>query len=129
MILNTGLIKLMYLNEFVMIRGKGIKEVRNLTNAMTYETRRFYAAFTSALQVESTQFLVLITIYLIFILILSSHLHLGVPKGLLPVGLPVKVLKELLSFSILPTRPSHLNLLDLIILNILGEWYKYTKMK
>ena len=28
-----------------------------------------------------------------FILILSSYLRLGLPKGLFPVGLPVKILK------------------------------------
>ena len=54
------------------------------------------------------------------ILILSSHLRLGLPKGLFPVGLPVKILKALLPCSILATW-SHLNLLDLITLTILGE--------
>ena len=39
------------------------------------------------------------------------------------VGLPVKILKVLLP-SILATWPAHLNLLDLIILSILGEQYK-----
>ena len=36
------------------------------------------------------------------------------------VGLPVKVLKALLPSSILTTRPTHLNLLPLIALTILG---------
>ena len=35
------------------------------------------------------------------ILILSSHLRLGLPKGLFPVGLPFKILKALLIYSIL----------------------------
>ena len=48
------------------------------------------------------------------ILILSFHLCLGLPKGLFPVGLPVKILKALLPFSILATCPAYLNLLDLI---------------
>ena len=43
-----------------------------------------------------TKFLVLIPISLRFILILSSHLCLGFPKGLFPVGIPVKGLKSLL---------------------------------
>ena len=48
---------------------------------------------------------------------MSSHLRLGIPKGLFPVGLPVKILKVLLLFSILATRPAHLNVnLKLIIL-------------
>ena len=57
------------------------------------------------------------------ILILSSHLRLGVPKGLFPVGLPVKILKALPLSSILATCPAHRNLLDLINLTIglLGE--------
>ena len=41
---------------------------------------------------ESTQSLVLIPISLWSILILSSHLHLGLPRGLFPVSLPVKIL-------------------------------------
>ena len=55
--------------------------------------------------------------------ILSSHLRLGFPKGLSPVGLPVKILKALLPSSILATCPAHLNLLDLITLTMLGERY------
>ena len=38
-----------------------------------------------------------------------------------PVGLPVKILKALLPSSILATCPVHFNLLDLIILTVLGE--------
>ena len=96
---------------------------------MAYGTRRFNAAFTRALQwslfrVESTQFLVLILISLRSILTLSSHLRLGLPKCLFPVGLPVKTLIALLPFSILTTWPAHLNVLDLITLTILSERYK-----
>ena len=58
------------------------------------------------------------------ILILSSHLRLGLSKGLFPVGLPVKILKELIPSSILASCPAHLNLLNLITLTILGERYK-----
>ena len=50
---------------------------------------------------ESTLFLVLKPISLKFILILSSHLRLGLPKGLFPAGVPVKILKALLPSSIL----------------------------
>ena len=52
------------------------------------------------------------------------HLRLGLPKGLFPAGVPVKILKELLPSSILAKCPAHLNLLDLITLSILGERYK-----
>ena len=69
---------------------------------MAYGTRRFNAVFTRVLQqsvslAESTQSLELIPISLRTIPILSSHLRLGLPKGLLPVDLPVKILKELIS--------------------------------
>ena len=49
------------------------------------------------------------------------HLRRGLPKGLFPVGLPVKILKALLPSSILATCPAHPNLLDLITLTTLGE--------
>ena len=37
-----------------------------------------------------------INAYLRFILTFSSHVHLGLPRGLFPVDLPVKILKALL---------------------------------
>ena len=59
------------------------------------------------------------TYFLRPILILSSHLRLGLPKGLFPVGLPVKILKAFLTSSILATCSAHLYLLDVIIMTIL----------
>ena len=73
---------------------------------------------------KSIQFLVLISISLRPIQILSSKLRLSIPKGLFPVGLPVKILKALIPSTILSTWPAHLNFLDLISLTILGERYK-----
>ena len=58
-----------------------------------------------------------------YILIFFSYLRLGLPKGLFPVGLPVKILKELPP-SILATWPAHLNLQELSTLTILGELYE-----
>ena len=55
------------------------------------------------------------------ILILPSHLRRDLPKGLFPVGLPVKIVKALIPSSILATCPADLNLLDLITLTILCE--------
>ena len=62
-------------------------------------------------------------IFLRSILILSSHLHLGLPKGLFPAG-KQQILKSLLPSSILTTWPIYINLLDLITLNMLGKRYK-----
>ena len=64
-------------------------------NSMAYRTRRFNPAFTRAVQYsqsrsESSQFLVLIPISWRSILILFSHLRLGVLQRLFAVGLPVK---------------------------------------
>ena len=43
---------------------------------------------------------ILIPISLKSILIFSSHLRLGIPKALFPVGLPVTILNEFLPYSI-----------------------------
>ena len=58
---------------------------------------------------------------------LSSHLPLGLPKGLFLVGLAVIILKGLLSYSILVTWPAKFNFLDSITLTVLGERYKLKK--
>ena len=68
--------------------------------------------------------LVVIFISLRSILILYSHLRLSLLKGLIPIGLPVKILITLLPFSILATYPPHLNIQDLINPDILGKQYK-----
>ena len=59
-----------------------------------------------------------------FILILSTHLRLGLPSGLFPSGFPIKTLYTPLSSPIRATCPTHLILLDFITRTILGEEYK-----
>ena len=93
---------------------------------MAYGIRRFNAAITRTLQktlswAVSTQFLVLIPISLTSFLILSFLLLIGLHKGLSSVGVPVKMLKAFLPYSILATWPAHFNLLDLFTLATLGE--------
>ena len=57
-------------------------------------------------------------------LILSTHLRLGLPSGLLPSGYPTKILYTSLSSPIRATCPAHLILLHFITLTILGEEYR-----
>ena len=58
------------------------------------------------------------------ILILSTHLFLGLPSGLLPSDFPSKTLYTTLSSLIRTTCPAHLILLDFITRTILGEEYQ-----
>ena len=95
---------------------------------MAYGTRKSIVLFTTTLLslswVISTQFLLLPPIYLIFIIIFLSYRRLGLPKEHFPVGLTVNILKALLPSSILANCLALLNLLDLIIVTILGEEYQ-----
>ena len=63
---------------------------------------------------QSIQSHILTPIYLIYILIESSRVRLGIPKGPFPASLPVKISKELLSSSVLDICSLFLNLLDLV---------------
>ena len=58
------------------------------------------------------------------ILILFTHLSLGLPSGLFPSGFATKTLYTTLSSPIRSTCPAHLILLDFITRTTLGEEYK-----
>jgi hypothetical protein len=60
-----------------------------------------------------------------FILLLSSLLRLGLPRGLFPLRFPTKTLYVPLLSPIRDTCPTYLILLDLIILIICGEDYRF----
>ena len=58
------------------------------------------------------------------ILILSSHLRVGLPSGLFPSGFPTKTLYTSLLSPIRATCPAQHILLDFITRPILGEQYR-----
>ena len=65
-----------------------------------------------------TQFLVLIPIYLRSILILSSHLRLGLPKVLFPVGVPVKIFLETFNNNIYPLTLQRIKLVSRLLTSL-----------
>ena len=58
------------------------------------------------------------------VIILSTHLRLGLPSGLFPSSSPTKTLYTPLFSPICATCPAHLILLNFITRTILGEGYK-----
>jgi len=92
-------------------------------------TRKFITALTSVRQLSLSWASPIQSIYphptfWRSILLLSTHLRLGLSSGLFPSGFPNKILYSLLSSPICTTYPVHLILLDFITRTILGEQYR-----
>ena len=91
-----------------------------------YGTRRFITALTSFRHLSLSWSSPVQSIYphstsWRSILILSTHLRLGLPSGLFSSGFPTKTLYSPISSPIRATCPAHYILLDFITRTILGK--------
>ena len=112
-------------NEVLLEKRTGFQLVKKFP--AFYGTRSFVTTFTSARHLSLSWARLIHSIYPHFtswisILILSSHLRLGLPSGSFPQVSPLKPC--ICVSSIRATCPTHLILLNFIIRIILGEEYR-----
>jgi hypothetical protein len=96
----------------------GLQPVKKLP--AFYRTRSFITAFTSARHLSIFPHLTSWR----SILILSSHLCVGVPCDLLPSDFPTKTLRTYILSRICATCPAHLILFGFITRTIVGDQYR-----
>jgi len=94
-----------------------------------HRTRRFITTLTSVRHLSLSWASPIQSIYphptsCRSILILSTHLRLGLPSGLFPSRFPTKTLYTPLYSPIRATCTAHLILLDVITRTIMGEQYR-----
>jgi hypothetical protein len=89
--------------------------------AITVSTRALHWSLFRARLIQSTPSH---PISLKSILILSTHLHLGLPSCIFPSGFPTNILYAFLVSHIHATCPAHLILLGLIILIMIRKEWK-----
>ena len=111
----------------VLEKRTGLQVVKKFT--AFHGTRRFITALTNFRHLSLSLASPIQSIYphptsWRSILILSTHLSLGFPSGLLPSGFSTKTLHNPLSSPIRATCPAQPILLDFITRTILGEEYK-----
>ena len=105
----------------------GLQLVKKFPNF--YGTRRFITSFTSVRHLSLSWASPIQSTYphptsWRSILILSTHLRLGLFSGLFPSGFPMKTLYAPVSSPIRATCPAYLILLDFITRTILGDEYR-----